>query len=106
MAVTAAVFRSVEVHDLDEDRVWDRRHRAVLDALTERGVLDVSRVVLDSAHVQAKKGEVGPGRAPWTGVSPVPSPVRPRGLPVAVAVSRGNEHDSQGLKPLISTLFA
>ena len=47
-------------------------HRAVLDALAEHGLLDVSRVVLDSAHVRAKKGEVRPVRAPWIGVSPVP----------------------------------
>ncbi len=52
--------------------VWDRLHRAVLDVLAEHGVLDVSRVVLDSAHVRAKKGEVRPVRAPWTGVNPVP----------------------------------
>ena len=36
--------------------VWDRLHCAVLDALAERGLLDVSRVVLDSAHVRAKRG--------------------------------------------------
>ncbi len=28
------------------------------------------------------------------------------GLPLVVAVSRGNEHDSQGLKPVITALFA
>ena len=52
--------------------VWDRLHPEVLDALIARDLLDVSRVVLDSAHVRAKKGEVRPVRAPWTGVSPVP----------------------------------
>lgn len=52
--------------------LWDRLHRTVLDALEEHGLLDVSRVVLDSPHVRAKKGEVRLVRAPWTGVSPVP----------------------------------
>jgi transposase len=28
------------------------------------------------------------------------------GLPLVVAVSRGNEHDSRGLKPVITALFA
>ena len=51
---------------------WDRLHLAVLDALMEHDLLDVSRVVLDSAHVRAKKGEARAVRAPWTGVSPVP----------------------------------
>jgi hypothetical protein len=107
VAVAAAVFRGLEVHrvplvrDLDAGGVWDRLHRAVLDALMEHGVLDVSRVMLDSAHVRAKKGEVKPVQAPWTGVSPVPRcmcyPIGAHGLSwslshVATSMTVGHSH--------------
>jgi transposase len=36
--------------------VWDRLHRAVLDELNRRQLLDWSRAVLDSASVRAKRG--------------------------------------------------
>lgn len=52
--------------------VWGRLHRAVLDKLAGKDLLDLSRVVLDTAHVRAKKGATSQVRAPWTGVSPVP----------------------------------
>ncbi len=35
-------------------RVWGRLHEAVLHRLDDAGLIDVSRVVLDSAHVRAK----------------------------------------------------
>jgi transposase len=53
--------------------VWGRLHQAVLDKLADQGLLDLSRVVLDSAHVRAKKGANLQVAAPWTGVSLVPS---------------------------------
>jgi transposase len=52
--------------------VWGRLHEAVLDRIDECGLLDLSRVVLDSAHVRAKKGANSQARAPWTGVDQVP----------------------------------
>ena len=52
--------------------VWARLHQAVLDKLAEKDLLDLSRVVLDSAHVRAKKGANTQVRAPWTGASQVP----------------------------------
>ena len=36
--------------------VWDRLHRAVLDELNRRQLLDWSRAVLDSVSVRAKRG--------------------------------------------------
>jgi transposase len=36
--------------------VWGRLHEAILDLLADRGLLDLSRVLLDTAHVRAKKG--------------------------------------------------
>jgi len=52
--------------------VWGRLHRRVLQLLDEQGLVDLSRVVLDSAHVRTKKGANLQVRAPWTGVSRVP----------------------------------
>lgn len=52
--------------------VWARLHQAVLDKLAEEDLLDLSRVVLDSAHVRAKKGANTQVRAPWTGANRVP----------------------------------
>jgi transposase len=36
--------------------VWGRLYEAVLHRLDDAGLVDVSRVVLDTAHVRAKKG--------------------------------------------------
>jgi transposase len=36
--------------------VWPRAHRAVLDELGSRGLIDWSRVIADAACVRAKKG--------------------------------------------------
>ena len=52
--------------------VWGRLHQKVLQILDEQDLIDLSRAVLDSAHVRAKKGANLQVRAPWTGVSPVP----------------------------------
>jgi transposase len=37
--------------------LWRRLHRAVLDELGSRGLIDWSRAVLDGASVRAKKGD-------------------------------------------------
>ena len=37
--------------------VWCRLHRAVLDELAERGLIDWSRVIVDAACVRAKRGD-------------------------------------------------
>ncbi|MEU7429775.1 transposase [Streptomyces sioyaensis] len=46
---------------------WGRLHQKVLQLLDEKGLVDLSRAVLDSAHVRAKKGANVQVRAPWTG---------------------------------------
>jgi transposase len=53
--------------------VWGRLHEAVLHRLDDAGLIDVTRVVLDTAN----------------------------GLPLLVGVSVGNVHDSEGLKPMV-----
>ncbi|MER5349464.1 IS5 family transposase [Kitasatospora sp. NPDC002551] len=84
--------------------VWGGLHEAVLERLEDAGLLDLSRTVLDSAHVRAKKG------AGFTGPSPVDRG-KPGskmhvlsdtgGLPLVVGVTAGNTHDSKALKPMV-----
>jgi transposase len=52
--------------------VWGRLHRRVLQLLDGQGLVDLSRAVLDSAHVRAEKRANVQVRAPWTEVGPVP----------------------------------
>ena len=84
--------------------VWGRLHEKILHLLDDTDLLDLSRAVLDSAHVRAKK------RGEYTGPSPVD-----RGkpgskmhvlsdankLPLLVGVSAANVHDSLALKPMV-----
>ena len=51
--------------------VFARLHREILERMRESGLLDLSRVLLDSAHIRAKKGANTQVRAPWTGVNRV-----------------------------------
>nr|WP_260408640.1 IS5 family transposase [Planomonospora venezuelensis] len=93
--------------------IWSRAgvrsklHQVVLDRLAVADLLDLSRVVLDSAHVRAKKG------GDHTGPSPVDRG-KPgskmhilsdrSGLPLVVGVSSGGTHDGEGLKPMVTEL--
>lgn len=52
--------------------VWGRLHEAVVHRPDDAGLIDVSRVVLDSPQVRAGKGAATQVRAPWTWVRPVP----------------------------------
>ncbi|MFI0710507.1 IS5 family transposase [Streptomyces inhibens] len=87
-----------------EAGLWRRLHRAVLDQLGARGGLDWTSAVIDAASVRAKKG----GRL--TGPNPVDRGKKgsklhvlseAQGIPLALAVSGANVHDSQAFKPLI-----
>ncbi|MQS10217.1 IS5 family transposase [Streptomyces alkaliphilus] len=87
--------------------VWARLHRAVLDQLAAADLLDLSRVLIDTAHLRAKPGGEHTGPSPVDrGRAGSKMHVLPdaNGLPLVVAVSRGNTHDSQGLKPLLAGL--
>lgn len=81
--------------------VRGRLHEEIRHRLDDAGLLDLSRAVLDSAHVRVKKG------GELTG----PSPVDRRkagskmhvlsdanGLPLLVGLSAANTHDSQALR--------
>jgi transposase len=46
--------------------VWTKAHRQLLRLLGEQGLIDLRRVIADSASVRAQKGGRTPGRPPWT----------------------------------------
>ncbi|QRP50992.1 IS5 family transposase [Amycolatopsis sp. FDAARGOS 1241] len=90
-----------------EAGLWRQLHQAVLDELGGRGLIDWSRAVLDGASVRAKKG------GGLTGPSPVDrgkpgSKIHVlsdgAGLPLTVAISAANTHDSHALRPLVNAL--
>jgi transposase len=45
--------------------VWPQLHRRLLNCLGRAGQIDLSRIVVDSASVRAKKGVPTPDPAPW-----------------------------------------
>jgi transposase len=85
--------------------VWGRLHEALLHRLDDADLLGLSRAVLDSAHVRAKKGANLQVRAPWPEASRVRrcTSCRTRnGLPLLVGLSAANTHDSLALKPMVA----
>ncbi|MDF3303125.1 IS5 family transposase [Streptomyces tropicalis] len=87
-------------------RVWARLHRVILDELGARGELDWSRFAIDSVSIRALKGELaGPNPTDrGKSESKIHLVVDRNGLPVAVAVSAANTHDSLTLQPLIASI--
>ncbi|WP_432044335.1 IS5 family transposase [Streptomyces cadmiisoli] len=92
-----------------EAGLWRRLHRAVLDELGARGEVDWTSAIIDAASVRAKKGGT------LTGPNPVDRGKKgsklhvlsdAQGIPLAVAVSGANLHDSQAFKPLILSIPA
>jgi IS5 family transposase len=78
--------------------LWRRLHRAVLDRLGAQGAIEWSRAVVDAASVRAKKGaKPGAKLHVFTDAS---------GLPLAVATSAANTHDSLALIPLVQAIPA
>ncbi|MGN2637877.1 IS5 family transposase [Nocardia takedensis] len=89
--------------------VWRRLHRAVLDELGGQGLIDWSRAVVDGASVRAKKGGALTGPNPTDRGKPgskLHVLTDRNGIPLAVAVSGANVHDSQALKPLVKAIPA
>ncbi|MEU0487589.1 IS5 family transposase [Nocardiopsis sp. NPDC006139] len=86
-------------------RVWAKLHRLVLDELGSRGELDWSRCAIDSVNTRALKG------GPLTSPNPVDRSKKGSkihlitdrsGLPLSMAISGANTHDSQALQPLVA----
>lgn len=53
--------------------VWDKAHRHLIAALGQRGLLNLSRAVVDSASTRAQKGGRTPDRIRPTGPRPASS---------------------------------
>ncbi|MDT8912101.1 IS5 family transposase [Amycolatopsis sp. PS_44_ISF1] len=89
--------------------VWARLHRAVVSRMSEAGLIDLSRVVLDTAHVRAKKGANNTGPSPVDRGKPGTKMhiLSDRSaMPLVVGVSRGNTVGGDGLKPLVAGLLS
>ncbi|MBF6541266.1 IS5 family transposase [Nocardia farcinica] len=89
--------------------VWRRLHQVVLDELGAEGLIDWSRAVVDGASVRAKKGGDLTGPNPTDRGKPgskLHVLTDRAGIPLAVAVSGANVHDSQALKPLVKAVPA
>ncbi|WP_431606321.1 IS5 family transposase [Kocuria rosea] len=89
-----------------EAGVWEKLHHAVLEKLGQDGQLDWSRACLDSVSVRAKRGAS-------TGPNPTDRGkagtkyhllVTADGLPLAVAISGANRHDSMLVEPILDGL--
>jgi len=55
--------------------VWDRLHELLLARLQQAGEIEWSRAIVDSSHVQAKKGAPKRARARWTEAEPARSTI-------------------------------
>ncbi|WP_152513502.1 IS5 family transposase [Nocardiopsis baichengensis] len=85
-------------------RVWAKLHRLVLDELGSRGELDWSRCAIDSVNMRAAKGGGLTGPNPvdrGKNGSKIHLITERSGLPLSVAISGANTHDSQALQPLV-----
>ncbi len=89
-----------------EAGLWRRLHRAVLDELGARGEVDWTSAIIDAASVRAKRGAPRPGRIRLIAARRVANSMSCPGVPLAVAVSGANLHDSQAFKPLILAIPA
>ncbi|MFI2189076.1 IS5 family transposase [Streptomyces sioyaensis] len=86
-----------------EAGLWRRLHRAVLEELGAWGEVDWTSAIVDAASVRSKRGSL-------TGPNPVDRGKKgsklhvlsdAQGVPLTVAVSGANMHDSLALEPLI-----
>ncbi|HSX96194.1 MAG TPA: transposase, partial [Streptomyces sp.] len=115
LAVSAADVRHLACHRASplaawtRAGLWRRLHRAVLEELGARGALDWTSAIIDAASVRVKRG------GSLTGPNPVDRGKKgsklhvlseAQGIPLAVAVSGANVHDSQAFKPLLLGLPA
>ncbi|MGJ6964948.1 IS5 family transposase [Streptosporangium sp. G11] len=85
-------------------RVWAKLYRIILDELGARGELDWSRCAIDSVSVRAMKGGKLTGPNPVDRGKPgskIHLITERTGLPISVAISAANTHDSQELQPLV-----
>ncbi|WP_329460814.1 IS5 family transposase [Streptomyces sp. NBC_01497] len=85
--------------------VWGRLHQKILQPLDRQELVDLSRAVLDSAHVRAKNGGAlaGPSPVDWGKPGSTMHVLSDAdGVPLRVGLSAASTHDSLGLKPMLS----
>ncbi|WP_434096225.1 IS5 family transposase [Streptosporangium roseum] len=88
-------------------RVWAELYREMPDELGARGEPDWSRCAIDSVSVRAVKGGdlTGPGPVdrgkPGSKIHLI---TERTGLPIAVAISAADTHDSLALEPLVRSI--
>ncbi|PRX01145.1 UNVERIFIED_ORG: hypothetical protein CLV66_12644, partial [Actinomadura viridilutea] len=84
--------------------MWPRLHRLILDELGSRGELDWSRCAIDSAGMRALKGGEPAGPNPverGKNRSKIHVIAERAGLPISVAISPADLHDSQAPQPFV-----
>jgi transposase len=87
-----------------EAGVWDKAHLRLLDLLGDEGVLDLRRIVVDSASVRAQKGGPGTGRNPTDrGKKGSKRHVLTDadGIPIVVQTGPANQRDDTKLEDLL-----
>jgi transposase len=84
--------------------IWDRLHEVLLDELGDRGLIDWSRALIDSATSKAPKG------GELTGPSPTDRRKKGSkhhvitdagGVPLAIELTGANRHDTTQMLPLV-----
>ncbi|MER5325483.1 IS5 family transposase [Streptosporangium roseum] len=87
--------------------VWAKLYRVMPDELGARGEPDWSRCAIDSVSVRAVKGGDLTGPSPVDRGKPgakIHLITERTGLPIAVAISAANTHDSLALEPLVRSI--
>ncbi|WP_438804510.1 IS5 family transposase [Nocardia alni] len=85
--------------------LWRRLHRAVLDELGGKGLIDWSRVVIDAAAARAKKGAHDRSEPGQSG-SKIHVLSDHTGIPLSVGISAANTNDAAALEPLVKAIPA
>ena len=89
--------------------VWKKLHRAMLDRLAAADQIDWSRAALDSRSLPAKGGGAAVGRNPTDKGKPGSKHhvlTDRQGIPLAIALTAANVHDSRLLAPLLDAVPA
>ena len=89
--------------------VWDRLHELLLAELHGLGRIDWSRAAADASHIRAKRGDDAIGPSPVDRRRPGSKHhalVDGSSLPLAVALTGGNRHDSTRLIELVDAVPA
>jgi transposase len=95
------------MREWQRDSVWKRLHQVLLDRLNDEDAIDWSRAAVDSGSVAAPRGGTATGRNP-TDRGKLGTKrhlvVDAQGIPLAVALSGANEHDSRMLEEIVDAI--